>query len=217
MSPPGTITIDPWNVTHRPGSLISGCRFSLKRSKRQLSAISLNQDRTHRHQRRETAGPEGAFRGQDALDPGSTPPGQREAAKGSYQPSAISLNQIQLIDVSADIRATLKVAPTNATTAQRGQDALDPRGQPLAAYTQFYAPVLSGIPLTRQVARKGLFRVNPSSANTRRVLKSSQGTDACVYPLGDSRKSSPAASERRRSFWPFFFGEKEKGQGNWGR
>jgi len=160
MSPPGTITIDPWNVTHRPGSLISGCRFSLKRSKRQLSAISLNQDRTHRHQRRETAGPEGAF---------------------------------------------------------RGQDALDPRGQPLAAYTQFYAPVLSGIPLTRQVARKGLFRVNPSSANTRRVLKSSQGTDACVYPLGDSRKSSPAASERRRSFWPFFFGEKEKGQGNWGR
>ena len=28
MSPPGTITIDPWNVTHRSGSLISGCRFS---------------------------------------------------------------------------------------------------------------------------------------------------------------------------------------------
>ena len=32
------------------------------------------------------------------------------------------------------------------------------------------------------------------------------------HPLGDSRKSSPAASERRRSFWPFFFGEKEKGR-----
>ena len=28
MSPPGTITFDPWIVTHRSGSLISGCRFS---------------------------------------------------------------------------------------------------------------------------------------------------------------------------------------------
>ncbi len=56
----------------------------------------------------------------------------------------------------------------------------------------------------------GLFRANPSIACATELLKSTQATYTFHHHRGDSRKSSPAAFERRRSFWSFFLAYKKK-------
>ena len=60
---------------------------------------------------------------------------------------------------------------------------------------------------------RGFFRVIPFSNVFLDRSQGPQGNDAGYFPRGNSRKNRPRA-ERRRSFWPFFFGEKEKGRKN---
>ena len=57
----------------------------------------------------------------------------------------------------------------------------------------------------------GSFRAYPSSTGAPCVRMGTQGTDAFIRRLGDSRKNRPRA-ERRRSFWSFFLGVQEKGR-----
>ena len=63
-----------------------------------------------------------------------------------------------------------------------------------------------------RVVALGLFRAIPSTDVVWGELKTSQGTVLGLHCRSSSRKSSPAAFERRRSFWSFFLGVQEKGR-----
>ena len=79
-------------------------------------------------------------------------------------------------------------------------------------------------PFVRPVAEVGgSFRAYPSSTGAPCVRLGTQGTDAFIRRLGDSRKNRPrlpvravsrtqTGAERRRSFWSFFLGVQEKGR-----
>ena len=66
-------------------------------------------------------------------------------------------------------------------------------------------------PFVRPVAEVGGSFRDPSSTGAPCVRMGTQGTDAFIRRLGDSRKNRPRA-ERRRSFWSFFLGVQEKGR-----
>ena len=75
-----------------------------------------------------------------------------------------------------------------------------------------------GLPLQIQRRRArsggwGFFRVIPFSNVVLDSLRRRQGKIVRILRCGSLRKNRPRA-ERRRSFWPFFFGEKEKGRKN---
>ena len=58
--------------------------------------------------------------------------------------------------------------------------------------------------------RWGFFRVNPFSNVVLDSLRCRQGNIVRILHCGSSRKSSPAAFERRPSFSPFFLGDARK-------
>ena len=143
-----------------------------------------------------------------------------------------------ICDIRAITRATTRVAPTNPSTAHRGQDALGPkdlsprpprRGGGLAirqlsarrvesmSFTDVNASAWAVIKVAENQIQKrpcGLsggewrvtFRAYPATTGAPCVRLGTQGTDAFIRRLGDSRKNRPRA-ERRGSFWSFFLRE----------
>ena len=130
----------------------------------------------------------------------------------------------QLTDVCAIRRATTRVAPTNTNAARNdlrlhGYSRRPPGCGDRGLFAAKTAPLTSNLehqhlaphaviyPPCDRWRSGGYCRVNPSTTMLLVHLTCPQGTGACIHQLGDSRKNRPRA-ERRRSFWPFFFGER---------